>query len=186
MRPSLIAKASFLALILGCLLVGSLDSVCSAQGRAASKEITLKANWLKEFIVGSRFPSESVAVVDGRTVRRFAVIGDAFFSRVLAANPKIRDSESLEFVQDQREVTDNPPNVIYFGPDATDAQLANLEKLQRVGVITIGEQPDFIRRGGAFRVEVSKGRLFYNAKTLEKSRVDIQPRLLELAEKESR
>lgn len=185
MRPSLIAKASFLALILGCLLVGSLDSVCSAQGRAASKEIPLKANWLK-FFLGSRFPNESVAVVDGRPVRRFAVIGDAFLSRVLAANPEIRDSESLEFVQDQREVTDNPPNVIYFGPDATDAQLANLEKLQRVGVITIGEQPDFIRRGGAFRVEVSKGRLFYNAKTLEKSRVDIRPDILKLAEKESR
>ena len=80
------------------------------------------------------------------------------------------------------DLGERTPHFVFFGKESTDKELQALETLPDKYVTTIGESPDFFRRGGCFRINLdvppkNEKRMMYHRQTHLDTRVQYKAEL---------
>lgn len=166
--------------ILGCLLLflgpahsawsqsSALDDISPNEFRANFLlNLVLKRDWLRE-MSARELARNGVVIV---------VIHDEEVRMRLAE--KIRELEfkiPVVTFDSLDDLDGRKPHFVYFGQDSTEEELKALDAIPRTMVTTIGEQPDFFRRGGCFRIHPelppkNRERMMYDRKSYLESGV---------------
>lgn len=108
-------------------------------------------------------------------VKYLLILGDDTLYRQLVALPTIQNNDKVKVSNDPALAERTKPHMVFFGSEATSEHLDLLKTLPKTGVITIGEQSNFIDLGGVFQLNLlslpGPEGLVYNRKALERRKV---------------
>jgi YfiR/HmsC-like len=151
------------------------------------EEYQVKAAFFYHFSRFIQWPSE-----------KFSSEGDPFRVCIVGGNPfqgelqKILSGKTVQdhpfvLIQDPSDSELHQCHVVFIGKGAAKQSEGITRAMGGQGVLTIGESPDFIQRGGIVRLflEESKVRFGINPKAAEQAKLVISSKLLRLATIES-
>lgn len=182
-RPNRCARAWQAACLLGCVLLAAGAPLGAAAGAEVSREYQIKAAFLFNFTKFVEWPPDHFA--DAQTPIVIGVAGRDPFGGALAATVAGRavDGRPIEIVP-IASLADLPRVDLLFITATEDKRLIErLEPLNQMGVLTVGESPQFAAAGGAitFVLRDDKVRFDINVAAIESSGLRISSKLLSLA-----
>jgi hypothetical protein len=155
----------------------------SSSAHATFNELQIKASYLYNFALFSRWPTQHLGIHD--TDLNLCIFGDKALAFVLYA-------QTLESQIDNRTITvktltetQSPLacHLLYIGRDSLSYQRAMLEMTTGQAILTVGESDRFIRQGGiiTFRKVDGKIRFAVNVRAARQANIELGSQLLRIA-----
>ena len=168
-----------LLLAAGLFLAG----VSSISAQNSSKNLSpseARIGWLKQIYGNREWKTTETPIVlilhDDTLFQQFSQLVPEFMYKgaPLGARTKVYNDPAI--------IEQISPHIVFFGENATASELSILDVLKPTGVVTVGEQANFIKRGGTFQLDVDaddgRDRIKLNAAGLAASKVSYRSRFL--------
>lgn len=148
------------------------DDISPGQFRANFvMNLVRKREWLKEMTRGELERNGVVIVV---------IHDEDVRERITKTSQKLQ--VPIAILDSLADLGERTPHFVFFGRESTDKELQALDTLPDTYVTTIGESPDFFRRGGCFRINLdvppkNEKRMMYHRQTHLDTRVQYKAEL---------
>lgn len=149
-------------------------SVSPDEFRAAFlSKIPMFVTW-PETVLGPDDEALVIGLLGGGT---FVPLLEALLKEVRVGSRPVR-------VQSVDKVEELPRCQILFIPEARSDEVARIPSERRGGLLTVGEEPGFTKKGGVFNLSLADRKLTVNVRNARAAGLELQSRLLRIAEVE--
>jgi len=176
-KPELLKRLynCIILLLIGMSLTAQTTSVSSAE---------VKAAFLYNFATFSEWPAEAFA--NPNSPFTIGVLGENPFgtalNEIVLNETKGGRPLTIKYFSQIEDVKDC--QILFINLQKPSAQIQALEALKKQNVLTVGDTPDFVSKGGMIRffVENNKLRFQVNLSAIKESNITLSSKLLRLAE----
>ena len=170
----------FVVMLFACLLAA--PSALNAQELFTSSPNKVKAAFIRNFAHYVTWPK--AAFPKENTPWRIGILGDDPFGDVLEKTLRGRTEQQRPFSIFRADSIEGLPHchIIFVAIDNPAKRLAVLAKLRQLPVLTVSDDPDFLRDGGIIRFRVEETlQIDINLDQAQAVSLNVQTKMLEIA-----